>query len=151
MGKKEGNNSITSSSCSSFQLCVGPPCVMGYQRQPEGMYFSYLSDFYFGGLRGVQWRIPCLTRGSISPLIVLDGVLPFPWPPTRSSCLRPLATTLQYWGRQKKKNSSGLKLGSSQLKKLTLTCLQITFVLCTNRQLWRLSTHVLCPMPHTCI
>lgn len=44
-------DSITSTSSSSFQLCVGPPCVMIHQRQPEGMYFSYLSDRYFGGLR----------------------------------------------------------------------------------------------------
>lgn len=47
-------DSITSTSSVSFQLCVGPPRVMEYQRQPEGMYFSYLSDFYFGGPGGVQ-------------------------------------------------------------------------------------------------
>ena len=98
-----------------FQLCVGPPCVMEYQRQPEGLYFSYLSEFYFGGLRGVQCRIPCLTSGSISPLIVLDGGLPFSshYPGPSVSKLRQL-----FWGSWKK-NQDWTQAGNQQAKEIS--------------------------------
>lgn len=41
-------------SFASFRRWVGPPRVTGHQRQPAGVYFSYLTDLYFGGLRGMQ-------------------------------------------------------------------------------------------------
>lgn len=93
-------DNIASTSFLSFQLGVCPPCVTEHQRQPAGMYFSYLSDLYFSGRRGLQWRVPCLTSGFISPLIVLDGVLPFSQLPTKQELHS--MTFSNYSGRVKK-------------------------------------------------